>query len=67
MGFGLVAETQNTNVSACLLYERAEFLLGGYDSMLYAALPGISREVALFWYWKARSVSSDALYLSHEV
>ena len=58
--FGLVAETQNTNVPACLLYERAGFQLGGCDSMLYSAMPVHAHEVALFWYWRSHSVLSDA-------
>ena len=58
--FGLVAETQNTNVPACLLYERAGFVLGGCDSKLYSAIPDHCHEVALFWYWKSPSTPSDA-------
>ena len=59
--FGLVAETQHTNVPACLLYERAGFVLGGCDSKLYSAIPDHRHEVALFWYWKSpSSVLSDA-------
>lgn len=47
---GLRLETQSTNVPACRFYRRYGFRLGGIDRMLYAAVPGLAHEVALFWY-----------------
>lgn len=47
---GLRLETQSTNVPACRFYRRYGFRLGGHDRMLYAAVPGLAHEVALFWY-----------------
>lgn len=47
---GLRLETQSTNVPACRFYRRYGFRLGGHDRMLYAAMPGLAHEVALFWY-----------------
>jgi len=47
---GVMLETQNTNVSACKLYESCGFKLRGFDSDLYRGLDPHSQEVALFWY-----------------
>lgn len=47
---GIMLETQDTNVSACKLYESAGFVLGGIDTMLYGAAKKYSHEKALFWY-----------------
>ncbi|RNF86064.1 GNAT family N-acetyltransferase [Montanilutibacter psychrotolerans] len=47
---GIMLETQNNNVAACLFYERYGFVLGGIDRMLYAALESHAPETALFWY-----------------
>ncbi|QHM70086.1 GNAT family N-acetyltransferase [Mixta intestinalis] len=47
---GVTLETQNTNVAACLLYEKLGFELGGIDRHLYRALHAHPAEVALFWY-----------------
>ncbi|MFB9289707.1 GNAT family N-acetyltransferase [Pseudoduganella plicata] len=47
---GLRLETQSTNVPACRFYRRYGFRLAGHDRMLYAAVPGLAHEVALFWY-----------------
>lgn len=47
---GVTLETQNTNVAACLLYEKMGFELGGIDRHLYRALHARPAEVALFWY-----------------
>ena len=52
---GIMLETQNNNVAACLFYQRCGFELGGFDTYLYK---GIDRhtidrhtdEIALFWY-----------------
>ena len=47
---GVTLETQNTNVAACLLYEKMGFELGGIDRHLYRALHAHPAETALFWY-----------------
>lgn len=52
---GVTLETQNTNVAACLLYEKMGFELGGIDRHLYRALHARPAEVALFWYLWFRS------------
>ena len=47
---GLMLETQNDNVPACLFYERCNFELAGFDRNLYRGLRPESNEVALYWY-----------------
>lgn len=47
---GVTLETQNTNVAACLLYEKMGFELGGIDRQLYRALHAHPAETALYWY-----------------
>lgn len=47
--FGLMLETQDTNLTACRFYQRCGFILGGVDTMLYQNFPN-SDEKALFWY-----------------
>jgi len=47
---GIMLETQDVNVSACKLYERAGFILGGVDRKLYSATERYAHETALFWY-----------------
>lgn len=47
---GLRLETQDINVSACALYARNGFVLGGFDRCLYAAIPAHAAETALYWY-----------------
>ncbi len=46
---GIMLETQDVNVPACLFYQEYGFTLGGVDKLLYRAslYPG---ETALFWY-----------------
>lgn len=51
---GVVLETQNNNVAACRLYAACGFELRGFDADLYRGLAPGTREVALFWYWRAR-------------
>jgi streptothricin acetyltransferase len=48
---GIMLETQNNNVGACLLYERCGFKLAGFDEQLYKGLDAANNEIALFWYW----------------
>lgn len=47
---GIMLETQNINVAACLFYQRCGFELGGYDRYLYRALDPDTEEIALYWY-----------------
>lgn len=47
---GLMLETQDNNLLACRFYAKYGFRIGGIDDMLYANLPNISNEKAIFWY-----------------
>jgi len=47
---GVMLETQDNNVAACLLYQACGFELGGFDRRLYQGLDPDSEEVALYWY-----------------
>jgi streptothricin acetyltransferase len=47
---GIVAETQDSNVGACMFYKSCGFVLGGLDTCLYQAFPKDKDEIALFWY-----------------
>ena len=47
---GVMLETQNNNLAACLLYERYGFVLGGSDYLRYRGIDPETCEVALFWY-----------------
>jgi streptothricin acetyltransferase len=47
---GLMLETQNNNVAACLLYESCGFEIGGFDNLLYSALHPGTQEVAVYFY-----------------
>lgn len=47
---GIMLETQNNNVAACLFYQRCGFELGGFDKYLYQALHPGTEEIALYWY-----------------
>jgi streptothricin acetyltransferase len=47
---GIMLETQDNNVQACMFYERCGFVLRGFDTHLYKGIPGQSDEVALYWY-----------------
>jgi streptothricin acetyltransferase len=49
---GIMLETQNNNVAACLFYQRCGFELGGFDKYLYQALHPGTEEIALYWYLK---------------
>ncbi|MFC1947547.1 GNAT family N-acetyltransferase [Chloroflexota bacterium] len=46
----IMLETQDVDVSACRLYEKAGFILGGVDKKLYGATKKYAHETALFWY-----------------
>lgn len=47
---GVMLETQDDNVPACMLYESCGFVLSGFDRNLYKAMNPNTRETALFWY-----------------
>lgn len=47
---GVMLETQNNNVAACILYEKCGFILGGFDTYLYKGLKDTD-EIALYWYY----------------
>lgn len=47
---GMMLETQDNNVRACLLYKRCGFELCGFDTHLYKASDPGTDEIALFWY-----------------
>ena len=47
---GIMLETQDVNVSACKLYEKAGFILGGVEKNLYSVKKNYEHETALFWY-----------------
>lgn len=48
---GLVLESQNNNITACLFYERYGFTLEGIDRCLYKGINQHADEIALFWYY----------------
>jgi ribosomal protein S18 acetylase RimI-like enzyme len=47
---GIMLETQNINVPACLFYQRCGFVLGGFDRYLYRGLDPDTEEIAMYWY-----------------
>jgi streptothricin acetyltransferase len=47
---GIMIETQDINVPACLFYQQYGFTLGGVDRMLYRGTEN-SGDTALFWYF----------------
>lgn len=47
---GIMLETQNNNVDACMFYESNGFQLGGFDKYLYQGINRGTDEVALYWY-----------------
>lgn len=47
---GVMLETQDDNVHACLLYQRCGFVLSGFDRNLYKATNPDTKETALYWY-----------------
>lgn len=54
---GVMLETQDDNVPACMLYQSCGFVLSGFDRNVYKALNPNTREAALFWYLIFESVS----------
>ncbi|WP_426141792.1 GNAT family N-acetyltransferase [Pseudomonas sp. DWP3-1-2] len=47
---GIMLETQNNNLAACMLYQRCGFVVGGVDHMRYRGIDPQTREAAIFWY-----------------
>lgn len=47
---GIRLEAQDVNLAACCFYNKFGFQLAGFDRRLYAANPGVSKEIALYWY-----------------
>ena len=47
---GIMLETQDNNVPACMLYQSAGFVLGGFDRCVYKAINPDTKETALYWY-----------------
>lgn len=47
---GIMLETQNINVAACLFYQRCGFELGGFDRYLYRGIDPDTKEIAIYWY-----------------
>jgi len=47
---GVMLETQDDNVPACMLYESCGFVLGGFDRNVYKAIHPNTKETALYWY-----------------
>jgi len=47
---GVMLETQDDNVPACMLYESCGFVLSGFDKNVYKAINPNTRETALYWY-----------------
>ena len=47
---GVMLETQDDNVPACMLYASCGFVLSGFDRNVYKAINPNARETALYWY-----------------
>jgi len=47
---GVMLETQDDNVPACMLYQSCGFVLSGFDHNVYKAVNPNTRETALYWY-----------------
>jgi ribosomal protein S18 acetylase RimI-like enzyme len=47
---GVMLETQDNNVPACMLYQSCGFVLGGFDRNVYKAMNPNTKETALYWY-----------------
>lgn len=47
---GIMLETQDNNVGACLFYASCGFVLKGFDTGLYDASDKYRDDIALFWY-----------------
>jgi streptothricin acetyltransferase len=47
---GVMLETQDDNVPACMLYQSCGFVLSGFDRNVYKAINPNTKETALYWY-----------------
>jgi len=47
---GVMLETQDDNVPACMLYQSCGFVLSGFDRNVYKAINPTTKETALYWY-----------------
>ena len=47
---GIMVETQDNNVPACMLYQKCGFTLSGFDLNAYRNFPASRNEIALYWY-----------------
>jgi len=47
---GVMLETQDNNVPACMLYQSCGFVLSGFDRNVYKAINPDTKETALYWY-----------------
>ena len=47
---GVMLETQDDNVAACMLYQSCGFVLSGFDRNVYKAINPNTKETALYWY-----------------
>ena len=47
---GVMLETQDDNVPACLLYQSCGFVLSGFDRNVYKAIDPNRKDYALYWY-----------------
>jgi len=47
---GVMLETQDDNVPACMLYQSCGFVLSGFDHNVYKAINPNTKETALYWY-----------------
>jgi len=47
---GVMLETQDDNVPACMLYQSFGFVLSGFDRNVYKAINPNTKETALYWY-----------------
>ena len=47
---GVMLETQDDNVPACMLYQSCGFVLCGFDRNVYKAINPNTKETALYWY-----------------
>ncbi len=47
---GIMLETQDDNVPACMLYQSCGFVLSGFDRNVYKAINPNTKETALYWY-----------------
>jgi ribosomal protein S18 acetylase RimI-like enzyme len=64
---GIMLETQNNNVGACMFYERCGFQLEGFDRYLYKGIYPDTYEIALYWYWLFEPLPSNSTHAIDEL